>query len=186
VKEATGDLARMAYTRSLVGPDFQILSGDDGVTFDMMSNPGIAACGVISVVSNVVPRAVESLTRKLLQGDREGAERLQQSLDPLFSIVTVIVDSPRTLPNGKTVQVKDKFRNPLAIKTLMNALGMPAGPVRPPLGKMTWDAVQVVRDAARRSWQLDAGLFEPVANTYQVDVAERLSNDEYWRPLAED
>ena len=37
VKEATGDLGRMAKTRALLGEDFDILSGDDDLTFEMMT-----------------------------------------------------------------------------------------------------------------------------------------------------
>ena len=55
VKEATGDLERMIRTRQLVGNDFDILSGDDDLTFEMMARPGIRASGVVSVISNVSP-----------------------------------------------------------------------------------------------------------------------------------
>ena len=57
VKEATGDLDNMRRTRKCCGPDFTILSGDDGLTVTMMTDPKIQAAGVISVVSNIVPRA---------------------------------------------------------------------------------------------------------------------------------
>jgi len=186
VKEATGDLERMALTRSLVGPDFQIVSGDDSLIFEMMTAPAIAASGVISVISNVLPRAVEAFTRRLLQGDREGVEHLRQGLDPMFGIVTVSVNNPRTLPGGRTATVKDRFRNPLAIKTLMNGLGMPSGPCRRPLGKMTASAVQVVRQAARRSYEIEPDLFEPIEQAFDVRVDERLREDKYWRALAQD
>ncbi len=68
VKEATGDLKRMAYTRSLVGDDFDIMSGDDNLTPAMMADPAIGASGVISVVSNVVPAAVEAMVRAFAGG----------------------------------------------------------------------------------------------------------------------
>ena len=55
VKEASGDLERMARTRKLLGPEFQILSGDDDLTYTMMTSPDIAAQGVISVVSISFP-----------------------------------------------------------------------------------------------------------------------------------
>ena len=65
VKEATGDLDNMRLTRKLCGDNFAILSGDDDKTFAMMTAPDIAAAGVISVASNVAPRAVQSLTQAL-------------------------------------------------------------------------------------------------------------------------
>lgn len=186
VKEATGDLDRMARTRTLTGPQFSILSGDDGITFDMMTRSDIAACGVISVISNVVPRGVESFVRRLLRGELAEAERLRRALSPLFDVVTVTVNNPRTLPDGSTVTVKDRFRNPLAIKTLMAALGMPAGFCRPPLGRMTWSGVQVVREAAQHSYEIEPGLFEPVERAFGVRIAERLHETRFWRPLARD
>ena len=63
VKEATGDLERMARTRTLCGPDFSIMSGDDDITFRMMSDASIAANGVISVITNVAPAAVAQMVR---------------------------------------------------------------------------------------------------------------------------
>src|SRR4030066_180417 len=55
VKEATGDLERMAKIRTLCGEDFDILSGDDDKTFEMMVRKDIRATGIVSVMSNVVP-----------------------------------------------------------------------------------------------------------------------------------
>ena len=150
VKEATGDLGRMAKTRALLGRSFSIMSGDDDITFKMMTDPAIAANGVISVASNVAPAAVEEMTRKALAGDVAGAEKLQQALAPLFGIVTVKVDNERVLPDGSKVMVNDRFRNPLATKTLMAAMGMPSGPCRRPLGRMTRNGIEIVRAAARK------------------------------------
>jgi len=97
VKEATGDLKRMAHTRSLVGDDFDIISGDDNLTPTMMSDAAIRASGVISVVSNVVPAAVEAMARAFLAGKADEGERLGKALEPLFNIVTVSVDDTRML-----------------------------------------------------------------------------------------
>src|SRR4030066_1009428 len=55
VKEATGDLERMAKTRTLCGEDFDILSGDDDKTFDMMVRKDIRATGGDSGTSIIVP-----------------------------------------------------------------------------------------------------------------------------------
>ncbi|MEE8299834.1 MAG: dihydrodipicolinate synthase family protein, partial [Desulfatiglandales bacterium] len=57
VKEATGDIENMKRTRECCGEDFTILSGDDDKTFTMMSDPVIKASGVISVASNIAPKA---------------------------------------------------------------------------------------------------------------------------------
>ena len=184
VKEATGDLERMARTREMLGPDFAIMSGDDDLTFEMMTAGAIRADGVVSVMSNIVPGAVEAMVRNVLDGQMAAATALADALKPLFGVVTVKCDDERQLPNGATVIVSDKFRNPLAIKTLMNALGMPAGPTLAPLGRLTLKAVEIVRAAALATWQNDPSLFEPIEKTFDVNVEERLHDAGRWAGLA--
>jgi len=183
VKEATGDLERMARTRKLVGEKFDIISGDDDLTFKMMADESIGASGVISVVSNVAPAAIEEMTRAVLSHDLSRAEQLCEALAPLFGIVTVSVTNQRQL-GGMTLEVVDKFRNPLPIKTLMNGLGMPAGPCRPPLGRMTRTGVAVVREAARRVLKNTPEILKPIAEHYSTDLAARIEDDAVWDALA--
>src|SRR3990170_4520923 len=76
VKEATGDLENMKLTRKLCGADYDILSGDDDKTFAMMTMPEINASGVISVVSNVAPRAVAAMAHFILDGKINEAREL--------------------------------------------------------------------------------------------------------------
>ena len=123
VKEATGDLENMKLTRQCCGPDFNIFSGDDALTFTMMTDPDIKASGVISVISNVAPRAVGRLVETIAMGDLQGAEALKKDLDPLFNLVVV-----KTTESSPAGDVMCRARNPLPIKTLMALLGMPAGP----------------------------------------------------------
>ena len=89
VKEATGDLGRMAKTRTLCGEDFDILSGDDDKTFEMMTRDDIRASGVISVMSNIVPGPIGEMVKAIQTGNMERANRLRDVLDPLFKVVTV-------------------------------------------------------------------------------------------------
>jgi 4-hydroxy-tetrahydrodipicolinate synthase len=184
VKEATGNLERMAKTRELCGSDFQIMSGDDDITFKMMSNPDIGASGVISVISNVAPAAVQKLTRALLEGDEVTAKHLEQSLSHLFGIVGVKIDNERQMPAGSPAIVSDKFRNPLPIKTVMNGLGMASGRCRQPLGKMTAAGVEHVRDVARQTHAQDPSILQPVEEAYGVNVQERIDDDAVWAALA--
>lgn len=184
VKEATSDLERMIRTRQLVGNDFAIISGDDDLTFEMMAHLGIRASGVVSVMSNVVPKAIEEMTRKILSGDSTGAENLRNALKPLFDLVTVKVKDERVFPNGEKISVEDKFRNPLPVKTLMNGLGMPAGPCRRPLGKMSREGVEKVRQAARTVWKNNPEILKPIEEVYGVNIEERLEKDEHWNKLA--
>jgi len=176
VKEATGDLERMAKTRVLLGNDFDILSGDDDITFEMMSRHDISASGVVSVISNVVPGAIAEMTRAILARQRDKATQLKEALDPLFKIVTV-----KTVEEYEGFTVPCKFRNPLPIKTLMNGLGLPSGPCRPPLGKMTPKGVEVVRGAVKAVYERSREILMPVQDYYRVNIKERIENDEYWR-----
>ena len=178
VKEATGDRENMARTRACCGEDFAILSGDDDKTFDMMTDPAIRASGVISVASNVVPKAVQQLTDLLHAGKREEAERLLQALKPLFGIITVKTEEQT--PYGPVIC---RARNPSATKTLMNILGMPSGPCRPPLGKMTRKGLEVVLEAARAVQKNAPEIFAPIGDFFHVNVEERLNDEACWRQL---
>ena len=176
VKEATGDLQRMAKTRTLLGDDFDILSGDDDKTYEMMTRSEIRASGVVSVMSNIVPGPIHEMTRAILRGDMEKADRLKKGLDPLFKVVTV-----NTVEAYEGFEVPAKFRNPVPIKTMMKGLGLPSGPCRPPLGKMTPKGVEVVRNALKEVYSKDRELLRPIEAFYKVNVEERLSNDRFWK-----
>jgi 4-hydroxy-tetrahydrodipicolinate synthase len=176
VKEATGDLERMAKTRRLLGEDFDILSGDDDKTYEMMTRNDIRASGVVSVMSNIVPGPIGELVRAIRNGDMEKTNRLKNVLDPLFKVVTV-----NTMESYEGFEVPAKFRNPLAIKTMMKGLGLPSGPCRPPLGKMTPKGVEVVRNALKEVYEKDKKVLMPIQEFYRVSIEERISNDHYWK-----
>jgi 4-hydroxy-tetrahydrodipicolinate synthase len=184
VKEATGDLERMARTRELCGPDFEIMSGDDDLTFKMMTDPRIKAAGVISVMSNIAPGAIREMTRRASAGDVKGAEEVRASLDPLFGVVVVKVNSSRTLAHGARVDVSDRFRNPLPVKTMMQALGMPSGPCRRPLGKMSKDGLAVLRSVLNTVWERNPEVLRPAQEFFGVDIGARIGDDAIWNKLA--
>ena len=171
VKEATANLDNMRRTRECCGPDFMILSGDDGMTFDMMVDPQIKASGVISVASNVAPRAVTEMVQLLEAGNESEAKALAEKLDPLFNLVTV-----KTMEQTPYGEVSCRARNPLAYKTLMAILGMPSGGCRQPLGKMTKNGVDTVLEAVRKVQATAPEILQPVAEYFKVDIADRLEN----------
>jgi 4-hydroxy-tetrahydrodipicolinate synthase len=183
VKEATGDLDRMARTREICGPDFAIFSGDDDLTFTMMTDPRIKASGVISVMANIAPGAIEQMTCKALDGDVKGAEELKDALDPLFGVVVVKATGRRDLPRGGSAEVTDRFRNPLPIKTLMSVLGMPSGPCRQPLGKMSKAGAEILRGVLTAVWSRNPKILKPVQDFYGVDIARRIGDDGIWNAL---
>lgn len=184
VKEATGNIERMKRTRDLCGPEFQIMSGDDDVTFKIMTDPEIRASGVISVMSNIAPAAIEKMTRAILESRMDEAARLLDALSPLFGIVTVKVENEREISPGRKITVTDKFRNPQAIKTAMNGLGMHCGPCRRPLGRMTRAGVAVVRAALRETHRKDPSILKPIEDAYGVKIQQRLDDDVIWSALA--
>lgn len=171
VKEATGDLENMARTRACCGEDFAILSGDDDKTFDMMTDDRVKASGVISVMSNVAPGPVQRFTQALLENDREEGKRLGDALGPLFGMVGVLSDEET--PFGVT---EVKARNPLPVKTLMQILGMPAGPCRRPLGRMNRSGLEEVLGIARTVASNNPEVFAPIEAFFNVDIAKRLED----------
>jgi 4-hydroxy-tetrahydrodipicolinate synthase len=172
VKEATGNLDNMRRTRKCCGPDFTILSGDDGLTAQMMTDPDIAAAGVISVVSNIAPKAIKDLVRLLADKKIDAAQHLAKALKPLFGLVTVVTQEKT--PYGDVVC---RARNPLALKTLMRLLGVPSGPCRPPLGKMSRAGLDVVVGIAKTVQSSNPEILAPLAAYFNVDIEARI-NDE--------
>jgi 4-hydroxy-tetrahydrodipicolinate synthase len=179
VKEATCDLKNAELTRQFCGEDFDILSGDDDKTYIMMISPDVSANGVISVVSNVAPSSIVDMVHYLLDGNEEAAIVIAKALQPLFGVVTV--KTQEQTPYGA---VTLKARNPLAYKTLMNVLGMPSGPCRQPLGKMTRGGLEVVVAAARKVYEATPEILQPIADFFDVDLKERLYNEKYLEGLS--
>ncbi len=83
LKDATGDLDRLAETQALfAGSNFELYSGDDETGTEFMLRGGH---GVISVTSNVAPKAMAAMCEAALVGNRELAESLNQPLTGLHS-----------------------------------------------------------------------------------------------------
>ncbi len=178
VKEATGDFDNMMRIRECCGEEFTILSGDDDKTLAMMKDVQIRAAGVVSVASNIAPGAVERMVELMESGEVEEAEKVEEALRPLFSIVTV-----KTTESTVFGEVACKARNPLATKTLMRILGMPSGPCRQPVGKMTVSGLEVVLEAARKVLQKNRWVLEPVEEFFGVDIESRLADSNRWEGL---
>ena len=179
VKEATGDLGNMKRTRACCGSDFTILSGDDGMTYTIMTDPQVAAAGVISVISNVAPAAVVKLVRLLSEGQQDAAREQAAALEPLFGLVTV--KTTEATPHGEVVC---RARNPLGVKTLMSILGMPSGGCRQPLGRMSRKGLETVLAVARKTHAEHPEVLAPVADFFGVDIGERLENPAYREDLS--
>ena len=131
VKESSGDIGQMGdVIREIVLPrnnnnKFWVLSGDDAFTLPLISMGGH---GVVSVVSNIVPAKVKALTKAALEGRYDEARKIHYELIPLIKAIFVET-------------------NPIPIKQALMWAGLPAGPARLPLGKLTPASEAVLKKA---------------------------------------
>ncbi len=86
IKEATGDLSRVARLRDMCGETFALYSGDDATGCEFMLMGGN---GVISVTSNLAPRQMQAMCQAALSGDCDRAQHLNQSLEALHQALFV-------------------------------------------------------------------------------------------------
>ena len=193
VKDAAGDTKRTIETRKLLPEPFKIWSGDDSATVEITTNKGIRGNGVVSVISNAFPYAVQKWTESLKEGWNEEISEEMEALRfigvflaPLFEIVTV-----------KPAIGNETWPNPCGIKTLMSALKMTEMSLRQPLSAMDNTAVEKVRKSfkegktallervraikAERVVRKEFGFIE---NMFKVNIDEMLNSDETWEKLS--
>lgn len=173
VKEATGSLDNMRRTRSFCGDGYTIYAGDDGIAFDMMSDPEIKGAGMISVLSNIAPKSATDMVNHLIEGNIEEADALNRAMAPLFGLVTVT-----TKENTPFGDVSCRARNPVPVKTLMHIMGIIPGVCRKPLGKMTRQGMDKVLDALRQVYRENPAILTPAAAFFGVDLESRLNDPE--------
>ena len=89
VKEASGSLKQMNDVLDLCGPEFDVLSGDDGFTLPLMA---IGGKGVISVGSNIVPADMAAMVDAAAAGDVAAARALHAKMSPLFDVLFIEVN----------------------------------------------------------------------------------------------
>jgi 4-hydroxy-tetrahydrodipicolinate synthase len=83
IKEASGNVSQMAAILNTVPESFTVLSGDDALTIPMIA---LGGRGVISVVSNEIPREMALLTRAALEGDFQTAREIHRRYHALMEI----------------------------------------------------------------------------------------------------
>ena len=114
IKEANGNISKIVETAALVGDKLDIYSGNDDQIIPIMACGGV---GVISVLSNVLPRETAELCRKYFAGDVAGAMELQKKYLPLINALFCEV-------------------NPIPVKAAMAALGFCENYLKLPLVPM--------------------------------------------------
>ena len=113
VKEAVTDVRKLIRIRNVCGPDFRIWCGNDDLTTAMLA---MGACGVISVVSNLLPDVMQTLYIASLTGNNDNALSIQCALQPFLDALFMDV-------------------NPVPIKYGMKLAGFDCGCCRLPLGE---------------------------------------------------
>lgn len=88
IKDASGDISRVAYFKQHCGDDFALYSGDDGTTKDFILSGGH---GCISVTANVAPKKMHDMCLAALNGEKELADKLNLELDGLHQ--TLFIES---------------------------------------------------------------------------------------------
>ena len=81
IKEASGNINQMNDIIKNKPKDFMVISGDDGITFPLIT---MGAVGVISVIGNAFPAEFSKMVRLALNGDYESAHEFTELFDLLF------------------------------------------------------------------------------------------------------
>ncbi|EIM63311.1 4-hydroxy-tetrahydrodipicolinate synthase [Desulfobacter postgatei] len=171
VKEATGNIDNMKLTRKLCGDGFNIFSGDDALVCRVMADEQIRACGAISVMSNIAPAFMTQMVELLNRGKTQEALAIETALSPLLELVVITTEE-----ESKYGPVKCRARNPLPLKTMMQILGMPSGPCRQPLGKMTQKGFDMALSALKKVQADNPEILAPVASFFNLDIDARLND----------
>lgn len=112
IKEAGGSTERVTLLRAALGKRFSILCGDDGLTLPFMA---LGANGVISVASNLIPRAVAQLVAACARGNFAAALKLHDQYHPLFKDLFIETNpGPIKAALALTGQIAEEYRLPMA------------------------------------------------------------------------
>ena len=111
IKEASGNLEQVDEIIKNKPRNFDVISGDDALTFPMIS---CGAVGVISVIGNALPREFSKMIRLQMKGEYDGARKIHHRFIDLFSLLFV---------DG----------NPAGVKAMLHEMGYIENVLRLPL-----------------------------------------------------
>jgi 4-hydroxy-tetrahydrodipicolinate synthase len=111
IKEASGSIEQVDEIIKYKPKDFEVLSGDDAITFHMIAT---GAVGVISVIGNALPKEFSRMIRLEFRGQFEAAQKIHHKFTDLYSLLFV---------DG----------NPAGVKALMSEMGLLKNNLRLPL-----------------------------------------------------
>ena len=125
IKEASGNITQMDDIIKNKPKDFMVISGDDGITFPLIT---LGAVGVISVIRNAFPREFSRMVRLALEGDYANALLIHHKFTELFELLFV---------DG----------NPAGVKSILSSMGYIRNRLRLPLVPTritTYEKIRVV------------------------------------------
>jgi 4-hydroxy-tetrahydrodipicolinate synthase len=116
VKEASGNFPQIDDIIKNKPKDFMVISGDDGITFPLIT---LGAVGVISVIGNAFPREFSRMVRLALQGDYDNARQIHQHFNELIQLLFV-EGNPAGVKSMLAVMglIENKLRLPLVPNTI--------------------------------------------------------------------
>ena len=124
IKEASGKLEQVDEIIKNKPSDFDVLSGDDALTFPMVS---CGAVGVISVIGNALPKEFSKMIRLQMRGEYDPARKIHHRFTDLFSLLFV---------DG----------NPAGVKAMLSEMGFIKNVLRLPLVPMRINNMQRMSD----------------------------------------
>jgi 4-hydroxy-tetrahydrodipicolinate synthase len=124
VKEASGNITQMDDIIKNKPENFDVISGDDGITFPLIT---LGAVGVISVIGNAFPKEFSRMVRLALNGDFANALTLHHRFTELFALLSV---------DG----------NPAGVKSMMSMMGYIENKLRLPLVPTRITTFEKIRD----------------------------------------
>ena len=128
VKEASGNIKQMNDIIKNKPADFQVISGDDGITYPLIA---LGAVGVISVIGNAFPCEFSRMVRLALEGDYDNARVIHSRFMELFDLLFV---------DG----------NPAGVKSMLNMMGFIENRLRLPLVPTRLTTYEKIREILNR------------------------------------
>jgi 4-hydroxy-tetrahydrodipicolinate synthase len=127
VKEASGNMSAIAQLICECGDDFDVYSGNDDQTLPMLS---LGGAGVISVVSNLIPREMSELCQRWFDADAVGCRELHEKYLKLMKLMFCEV-------------------NPIPVKTALSMMGLCAEELRLPMCRAEDTTKEKLREALK-------------------------------------
>lgn len=128
IKEASGNITQMDEIIKNKPIGFVVISGDDGVTFPLIT---LGAVGVISVIGNAFPREFSRMVRLALEGEYDGARRIHHQFTELIELLFV---------DG----------NPAGVKSMLSVMGYCENKLRLPLVPTTITTFDKIRSVLEK------------------------------------